>query len=532
MARWPTCQKPALVTALLFACATPAAHASRYPSTSFSLDWIVQSSDLVALATITHREALPATGQQRWQSPRWFRLTAKISETFKGDPAPSELTFLAYDGEPGPNYFSLPPNGAELILGLSRTNRWRPWPAGPWVRDCPTTAAAFFLTTQAVVPAGGRADYFLDPAQSWDAYAIDWTHADVVPINGRKNILTALRRICAESTAGPDVPSGYWCLDWEPIAGEPEHTWRYPAGWDYVSFPADQRLESAAERWAGSANPAVRQRAALFLDCFQGPRSIALWKQLMEDPFRVPEPHYPYPVRCQAYELLRARGVTLPPRCIDAPAIATRRVDTILIAGPVIALAATLVLLSRRAWRGITVSIALPATVICLTALLLARGATTIDCLHARVGSSRLEISTWAGRLHLLWRSQAASHGVFDYGSAARNAELDQEWASPVWTATHAHRRLGFRYESGSAGPWGACRLVAIPLWAILAPALASLLAASIRRARARTRRRRGACEVCGYDLRATPQRCPECGHAPDRTRRTDSRKFAFENRA
>jgi hypothetical protein len=201
-------------------------------------------------------------------------------------------------------------------------------------------------------------------------------------------------------------------------------------------------------------------------------------------------------------------------------------------AGLAIVLAATLVLLSRLAPRAVPISVALPATVACLTALLWARSAISIDCLHLRVPAARLDISTWAGKLHLIWRSQATSNAVFGYGSAARNAELDQEWASPVWTATHAHRRLGFRYESGSAGPWGACRFVAIPLWAFLAPALAALLVAGMRRARARTRRRRGACEVCGYDLRATPQRCPECGHAPDRTRHTDPREFQFEKRA
>ena len=60
---------------------------------------------------------------------------------------------------------------------------------------------------------------------------------------------------------------------------------------------------------------------------------------------------------------------------------------------------------------------------------------------------------------------------------------------------------------------------VQVPYWLGIAATLAfpagrlGLLVASRRRGR--QRQRTGRCATCGYDLRATPEKCPECGAVP-----------------
>ncbi len=53
---------------------------------------------------------------------------------------------------------------------------------------------------------------------------------------------------------------------------------------------------------------------------------------------------------------------------------------------------------------------------------------------------------------------------------------------------------------------------ISFPHWAGLIPFVALTPFAIRRWCRIRMRRRRGLCLQCGYDLRASPQRCPECG--------------------
>lgn len=76
-------------------------------------------------------------------------------------------------------------------------------------------------------------------------------------------------------------------------------------------------------------------------------------------------------------------------------------------------------------------------------------------------------------------------------------------------------RRWGFGHDRMANAAGLSYRSVWVPHW-LLAMVTAALPGAwLVRRAKLRTRRRRlrlGLCPACGYDLRATPGQCPECG--------------------
>ena len=93
-------------------------------------------------------------------------------------------------------------------------------------------------------------------------------------------------------------------------------------------------------------------------------------------------------------------------------------------------------------------------------------------------------------------------------------------WPIPASRPYRQWRFLGFSIGSGDkpgiidhlpprgTNNYERVRTATIPCWAVL------VLSASLAAQRFRRRRRPtpGHCTVCGYDLRASPDRCPECG--------------------
>jgi hypothetical protein len=70
--------------------------------------------------------------------------------------------------------------------------------------------------------------------------------------------------------------------------------------------------------------------------------------------------------------------------------------------------------------------------------------------------------------------------------------------------------RLGFETYDASGGG-----VATAPIWPIVLATGLLPCAYLISLGRRRRALRKGLCPVCGYDLRATPDRCPECGAVP-----------------
>jgi hypothetical protein len=74
---------------------------------------------------------------------------------------------------------------------------------------------------------------------------------------------------------------------------------------------------------------------------------------------------------------------------------------------------------------------------------------------------------------------------------------------------------LGIGDDPATDVQYIAMTAVVVPYWFIVTVFLVAPAIWIFARARRRRALRQGRCPTCGYDLRATPDRCPECGTIP-----------------
>lgn len=199
--------------------------------------------------------------------------------------------------------------------------------------------------------------------------------------------------------------------------------------------------------------------------------------------------------------------------------------------------------MKSRALRFLTIL----STLLCIfTAILCIRGRYARDGLWYSTDTMRYSIHSYRGRIWLWTLSVAPNPSAMVWGTPLRmSTGLQFDSVADTWYAPYmgkvrgktisletdfieapggwsgvSKQCLGFRYVRNDAWlplaqlmwgyPTARSRAIFIPHWAIIM--LTALLPAIAVTRSIRNRKRKGHCPNCGYDLRATPDRCPECG--------------------
>jgi len=204
----------------------------------------------------------------------------------------------------------------------------------------------------------------------------------------------------------------------------------------------------------------------------------------------------------------------------------------------------------KRLWRIIFVGLTVLSAVVCIAAAVLwVRSYKRLETVAKEGSGNAITIMSYAGSLTYLSIAevQPSAHVLVGEVPEARRHWHYDSWVAPQSSSlTMSNPDPGLRWNWRGLGFWWrvseggtihnsgitiesfssrllpttvmASRLLRVPYWFIvtvtgITPIMRGPIWMLRRRQRRRNRRiAKGLCATCGYDLRASPGRCPECG--------------------
>jgi hypothetical protein len=129
----------------------------------------------------------------------------------------------------------------------------------------------------------------------------------------------------------------------------------------------------------------------------------------------------------------------------------------------------------------------------------------------------KLDVDSGGGQLQLAWKSWTDTDRELLRANdeLARSPSYHRTFPDPPARYARsvpptAWNAIGFKQYSGPTHT-----SLVLPYWFAALLTAATPVTRVIARLRRRGRMKAGRCNACGYDLRATPERCPECGAVP-----------------
>jgi hypothetical protein len=162
----------------------------------------------------------------------------------------------------------------------------------------------------------------------------------------------------------------------------------------------------------------------------------------------------------------------------------------------ILVVAGALLLLYRPTRRRACARCAVISLLLCLVvAATWLRSAFHIDSLELRIAGRGCRCASLSDGVHLTW--------LRDYGKPPGVVFIDRRLLKPdtrEWLTFSARSFPGIR------------QTLIMPHWFAMLPLLIAPGICAVQLMRQRRRRNLGLCLRCGYDLRASTERCPECG--------------------